>query len=131
MKIRQLRYVQFKDVPLPPLHNAALVPREQEQLPAWMSASANVDFGEAGAFYFPVETDKGRRFIIVELGSANIIIKPTGTTGFANSVLYVASPAGDNSRNWIFRLALYESGKRVVDCCAEGCWRGFRRSSFI
>ena len=33
-----------------------------------------IDFGEAGAFYFPVETDKGRRFIIVELGSANSII---------------------------------------------------------
>jgi len=68
------RYVQFKDVPLPPLHNAARVPREQEQLPSWMPATANVDFGEAGAFYFPVETDKGRRFIIVELGSANSIM---------------------------------------------------------
>lgn len=67
------RYVQFKDVPLPPLHNAAQFPRELEQLPAWMPSSANVDFGEAGAFYFSVETDKGRRFIIVELGSANTL----------------------------------------------------------
>ena len=67
------RYVQFKDIPLPPLHNAAQFPREQEQLPAWMPSSAYVDFGEAGAFYFPVETDKGRRFIIVVLGSANSI----------------------------------------------------------
>lgn len=67
------RYVQFKDIPLPPLHNAAQFPRELEQLPAWMPSTTNVDFGEAGAFYFPVETDKGRRFIIVELGSANTI----------------------------------------------------------
>jgi signal transduction histidine kinase len=68
------RYVQFRDIPLPPLHNAAQVPREQEQLPAWMPSTYDVDFGEAGAFYFPVETDKGRRFIIVELGSANSIM---------------------------------------------------------
>jgi hypothetical protein len=50
------RYVQFKDIPLPPLHNAAQVPREQEQLPSWMPSTSNVDFGQAGAFYFPVET---------------------------------------------------------------------------
>ena len=68
------RYVQFKDIPLPPLHNAAQIPREQEQLPSWMPSTSNVDFGAAGAFYFPVETDKGRRFIIVELGSANSIM---------------------------------------------------------
>src|SRR4030095_3478892 len=68
------RYVQFRDIPLPPLHNAAQVPREQEKLPAWMASTYDVDFGEAGAFYFPVETDKGRRFIIVELGSANSIM---------------------------------------------------------
>jgi hypothetical protein len=67
------RYVQFKDIPLPPLHSAAQIPREQEQLPAWMAATPDVDFREAGAFYFPVETDKGRRFIIVELGSANSV----------------------------------------------------------
>jgi signal transduction histidine kinase len=69
------RYVQFKDVPLPPLHNAAQIPREQEELPQWMASTSDVDFGEAGAFYFPVETDKGRRFIIVELGSANSIMR--------------------------------------------------------
>jgi signal transduction histidine kinase len=69
------RYVQFKDIPLPPLHNAAQIPREQEQLPGWMASTSDVDFREAGAFYFPVETDKGRRFIIVELGSANSIMR--------------------------------------------------------
>jgi signal transduction histidine kinase len=67
------RFVQFKDIPLPPLHKAAQLQEEDEQLPAWMPPSSNIDFGEAGAFYFAVQTDKGRRFIIVELGSANIL----------------------------------------------------------
>src|ERR1041385_7503185 len=67
------RYVSFKDVPLPPLRRAARFPDEQEPLPAWMPPSSDVDFGEAGAFYFPVQTDKGRRFIIVELGPANTL----------------------------------------------------------
>lgn len=67
-------YVNFQSVRLPPLRRAAQLPMdEKEQLPAWMPPSSNVDFGEAGAFYFPVQTDKGRRFIIVELGSANTL----------------------------------------------------------
>jgi len=65
------KYVQFADVPLPPLRRAAPFPDEEEPLPAWMPQSSEVDFGEAGAFYFPVQTDKGRRFIIVQLGSSN------------------------------------------------------------
>jgi signal transduction histidine kinase len=65
------RYVQFKDLPLPPLRRAAPFPDEDEPLPSWMPNSTDIDFGEAGAFYFPVQTDKGRRFIIVELGSSN------------------------------------------------------------
>jgi signal transduction histidine kinase len=67
------QYVQFQSLPLPPLRRAAQIPDDQEQLPAWMPRTSNVDFGEAGAFYFPVQTDKGRRFIIVELGSANTL----------------------------------------------------------
>jgi len=65
------KYVQFTDVPLPPLRRAAPFPDEDEPLPAWMPQSSEVDFGQAGAFYFPVQTDKGRRFIIVQLGSSN------------------------------------------------------------
>jgi len=66
-----VQYFQFKDLQLPPLRSAVQLVDEQEQRPSWMPPSTNVDFGEAGAFYFPVETDKGRRFILVELGSAN------------------------------------------------------------
>jgi signal transduction histidine kinase len=67
------RYVAFIDIPLPPLRRAARFPDEQEPLPSWMPPSTDVDFGEAGAFYFPVQTDKGRWFIIVELGPANTL----------------------------------------------------------
>jgi len=67
------RYVQFKDIQLLPLRSAVQFTNEHEQLPPWIPPSTNVDFGEAGAFYFPVQTDKGRRFIIVVLDSANTL----------------------------------------------------------
>ncbi len=67
------RYVQFKDIQLLPLRSAVQFRNEQEQLPAWIPPSTSVDFGEAGAFYFPVQTDRGRRFIIVVLDSANTL----------------------------------------------------------
>src|SRR5215208_692842 len=68
-----LRYVQFKDIQLLPLRSAVQYTNEHEQLPAWIPPSTSVDFGEAGAFYFPVQTDKGRRFIIVVLDSAHTL----------------------------------------------------------
>lgn len=67
------RYVQFKDIQLLPLRSAVEFTNEHEQLPSWIPPSTNVDFGEAGAFYFPVQTDKGRRFIIVVLDSAHTL----------------------------------------------------------
>ena len=67
------QYVQFKDIQLLPLRSAVPFTKEHEQLPAWIPPSTNVDFGEAGAFYFPVHTDKGRRFIIVVLDSAHTL----------------------------------------------------------
>jgi signal transduction histidine kinase len=67
------RYVQFKDIQLLPLRSAVQYTNVQEQLPSWIPPSTNVDFGEAGAFYFPVQTDKGRRFIIVVLDSAHTL----------------------------------------------------------
>src|SRR5215204_2742182 len=67
------RYVQFKDIQLLPLRSAVQYTNEHEQLPSWIPPSTSVDFGEAGAFYFPVQTDKGRRFIIVVLDSAHTL----------------------------------------------------------
>jgi signal transduction histidine kinase len=66
-------YVQFKDIQLLPLRSAVQYTNQHEHLPAWIPPSTSVDFGEAGAFYFPVQTDKGRRFIIVVLDSANTL----------------------------------------------------------
>ena len=66
-------YVQFKDIQLLPLRSAVQYTNEHEQLPSWIPPSTDVDFGEAGAFYFPVQTDKGRRFIIVVLDSAHTL----------------------------------------------------------
>lgn len=66
-------YVQFKDIQLLPLRSAVQYTNQHEHLPLWIPPSTSVDFGEAGAFYFPVQTDKGRRFIIVVLDSANTL----------------------------------------------------------
>ena len=66
-------YVQFQDLKLPPLRSAVPYTGEHEQLPAWIPPSTSADFGAAGAVYFPVQTDNGRRFIIVVLDSASIL----------------------------------------------------------
>ena len=66
-------YVQFKDIQLLPLRSAVQFTNQQQQLPSWIPPSTTTDFGEAGAFYFPVQTDKGRRFVIVVLDSANTL----------------------------------------------------------
>jgi len=70
---KSLNYVQFKDIQLLPLRSAVQYTTQHEQLPSWIPPSTSVDFSQAGAFYFPVETDKGRRFIIVVLDSANTL----------------------------------------------------------
>jgi len=69
------QYVQFQELQLPPLRSAVqyIGPHNNEQLPAWIPRSTSTDYGAAGAFYFPVQTDQGRRFIIVVLDSANIL----------------------------------------------------------
>lgn len=70
---KTVQYVQFKDIQLLPLRSAVQYTNAHDQLPSWIPPSTNVDFGEAGAFYFPVQTDKGRRFIIVVLDSAHTL----------------------------------------------------------
>ena len=68
---KTIQYRQFKDLALPRLRSAVQFIDEQEQRPWWMPSPANDASDEADAFYFPVETDKGRRFILVVLGSAS------------------------------------------------------------
>jgi signal transduction histidine kinase len=67
------RYVRLTDVPLPPIASAVELADISENLPPWLKASAPAKLGDAGAFYFPVETTKGRWYIIVVLESANTL----------------------------------------------------------
>lgn len=71
---KTVKYTHINDVPLPPLSRAFEVV-EPENLPPWLSAKLDLKPGEAGAFYFPVETTKGRWYIIVVLDSANTLTK--------------------------------------------------------
>jgi signal transduction histidine kinase len=66
-------YVHIKDVQLPPLSPSVDLPDLNENLPPWLKGSAPSKPGEPGAFYFPVETNKGRWYIIVALDSANTL----------------------------------------------------------
>lgn len=63
-------YRKITQVPLPPLRSAVELPEENQQLPAWLTASQT---GQPGAFYFPVETQAGRWYVIVVLGSARTL----------------------------------------------------------
>ncbi len=67
------RYVRVTDVPLPPLTSAVELADINQNLPDWLRGSAVANPGEPGAFYFPVETTKGRWYIIVVLESANTL----------------------------------------------------------
>lgn len=66
-------YVRLQDVPLPPLSSAVELVDENQPLPEWMLTSGKAPAGEPGAFYFPIETNKGRWFVIVVLGSAQTL----------------------------------------------------------
>ncbi|MGH9966729.1 MAG: ATP-binding protein [Pyrinomonadaceae bacterium] len=67
------RYIHIKDVPLPPLSTAVELADQSQNLPPWLTASAPKKPDEPGAFFFPVETNSGTRYIIVVLGSANTL----------------------------------------------------------
>jgi nitrogen fixation/metabolism regulation signal transduction histidine kinase len=65
---KSIRYVKVKDISLPLLKSAVQLPAENAPLPEGMTIGR---LSTAGAFYFPVETTSGRRYVIVVLGSAN------------------------------------------------------------
>jgi signal transduction histidine kinase len=66
-------YAKITDVPLSALSSAVKLTDESQQLPGWLTGSRAPQTGEAGAFYFPVETQQGRWYVIVVLGSANTL----------------------------------------------------------
>jgi signal transduction histidine kinase len=63
-------YFKVKDISLPPLKPAVDLPSDDTPLPDGMTVGPPTNAGQPGAFYLPVDTDKGRRYIIVVLGSA-------------------------------------------------------------
>ena len=68
---KSIRYVNVKDVSLPPLSSAVDLSTDNTPLPQGMTIAPQNKAGSAGAFYFPVTTEIGRRYVIVVLDSAN------------------------------------------------------------
>src|SRR5438132_1910265 len=68
---KSIRFVMVKDISLPPLNSALGLPPDNTPLPEGMNVVPESRAGSAGAFHFPVETEKGRRYVIVVLDSAN------------------------------------------------------------
>ena len=67
---KSLRYINVKDISLPPLKSAVELP-EFHALPQGMNLATAGTKMDQPAYYFPLDTDKGTRYIIVVLGSAN------------------------------------------------------------
>jgi signal transduction histidine kinase len=65
------RYIRLKDIQLPPLSSA--VELIENTPPPGTEIAAQLRPGDPGAFYFPVETTKGKWYIVVVLGSANTL----------------------------------------------------------
>jgi signal transduction histidine kinase len=80
-------YVLLQDVQLPPLIRPAQLGEYKAYLPASALAPVPEGAGAPRAFAFPVETEKGRWYVIVALGSADA---PRGqvTHDEASSLLY-------------------------------------------
>jgi len=64
-------YARVAEISLPPLNSAVDLANAEEALPAGMVIGSQLKVGDPGAFYFPVQTQKGRQYIIVVLGSAS------------------------------------------------------------
>ncbi|CAN5815717.1 hypothetical protein BH18ACI4_BH18ACI4_03690 [soil metagenome] len=88
-------YVPLKDVPLPPLSSAVELGDEAPGLPSWLIGRDAAKPGEPGAFYFPLETTKGRWYVIVVLESAstltNILERQARRSAFYTLLLLVAT----------------------------------------
>ncbi|MCU1268016.1 MAG: hypothetical protein JWM21_4334 [Acidobacteria bacterium] len=65
------RYVPLTRVILPPVSGVVEFVDESQRRPSWLAVSNAAKPGEPGAFYLPVETNQGRWYVIVVLGSAS------------------------------------------------------------
>jgi signal transduction histidine kinase len=92
---KSTQYARLTDVPLPPLTSAVELADINQNLPPWLQGSEVAKPGEPGAFYFPVETTKGRWYIIVVLDSANtltnILQRQTARSAYYTLALLLAT----------------------------------------
>lgn len=70
---KSIRYVNVRDVSLPPLNSAVDLGTDNTPLPPGMTIAPQNKAGSAGAFYFPVDSNMGRLYVIVVLDSANTL----------------------------------------------------------
>jgi signal transduction histidine kinase len=68
-----IRKMKVAEVPVQPLSSAVELADENQQLPDWLRTTGSPKAGDPGAFYFPVDTDQGRWYVIVVLGSASTL----------------------------------------------------------
>ena len=84
-------YTQVGDISLPPLVSAVALTDENQTLPPGLSLSGPPRAGDPASFYLPVETNKGRWYVIVVLGSAqtltNILQRQTSRSALYTLVL--------------------------------------------
>ena len=64
------RFVPLQSVPLPPISPVVEFVDESQSRPPWLTVGNTAKPGEPGAFYLPIETNRGRWYVIVVLGSA-------------------------------------------------------------
>lgn len=67
------RYVPFARVPLPPIIAIVEGADDSQSRPPWLTVSPATKPADAGAFYFPIETDKGRYYVVVVLSSTDTL----------------------------------------------------------
>jgi signal transduction histidine kinase len=65
------RFVPLQSVPLPPISPVVEFVDESQTRPPWLTVGKTAKPGEPGAFYLPIETNRGRWYVIVVLGSAS------------------------------------------------------------
>ena len=67
------RYVPFANIPLPPISAIVEGADDTQSRPNWLTVSPTTKPVDAGAFYFPIETDKGRYYVVVVLSSTDTL----------------------------------------------------------
>ena len=136
---KSVTYVNVKDISLPPLTSAVQLPPDNNTLPEGMTEVAQMASGQPGAFYFPVTTDKGRRYVIVVLGSANnlatFLERQTSRSLLYTLAVLLATTCLTAIVVWQFTRpikSLSIAARRIASGAWHGwawvtCWTGWRK----